>query len=153
MSTHGHWARGERSPTYICWMNMKARCLNAQNPRYKDYGERGITVCAKWLTFEGFLEDMKDKPCNVDVISIERIDNNKGYYKENCYWATAAEQGKNKRDYKNNTTGYRNISMHHGRFRVEFRRNGKLILKGDYLKVEDALTAKERFLQAEKNGA
>lgn len=80
--------------TYGCWRNMLSRCRNKNYFRYKDYGGRGITVCDKWLQFSGFLEDMGEKPNN---LSLDRIDNNKGYYKENCRWTTQKEQMKNTR--------------------------------------------------------
>ena len=74
---------------------MKNRCLNSRHHAFADYGGRGITVCEKWLNFEGFLEDMGVRPAGR---SLDRIDNNKGYSKENCKWATQKEQSNNKRN-------------------------------------------------------
>ena len=91
MVTHGL----TNTPTYITWLNMKQRCFNHKNKRYLIYGNRGITVCKRWLTFKNFYADMGEKP---EVsLTIERIDNNKGYYKENCKWGTHAEQNRNTR--------------------------------------------------------
>ena len=85
---------------------MIKRCNNKNCPEYKHYGERGISVCKKWLNFENFLEDMGEPSTNKH--SIDRIDNDKGYYKENCKWSNQKEQCRNKRNnhlitYKNQT--------------------------------------------------
>lgn len=70
------------SKVYNIWSNMRARCNNPKNVGYYLYGGRGITYDPKWETFEGFWEDMEDG--YEDSLSLDRIDNNKGYYKSNC---------------------------------------------------------------------
>lgn len=69
---------------YYCWQAMVARCNNPKNPKYHIYGGKGIKVCDNWLTFEGFWKDMKEGYCK--GMTIDRIDSNKGYNKENCQW-------------------------------------------------------------------
>lgn len=90
-TTHGM----SDSPEYKVWNNMMSRCNNPNHPRYKDWGGRGIRVCDKWRTFSGFYEDMGKRP--TDKHTIERRDNDKGYSKDNCYWATTKEQSANRR--------------------------------------------------------
>ena len=88
-----------RSPLYMTWTRMKSRCQNPNNPRYKDYGGRGIKVCIEWQDFENFRRDME--PTYAKGLSIDRIDVNGDYEKSNCQWLTMAEQQRNKRS--NNT--------------------------------------------------
>jgi len=84
-----------KTKAYQSWQAMKNRCLNKNNKFFKNWGGRGITICNKWLeSFENFFEDMGDRPKGM---SLERIDNNKGYYKDNCKWIPKENQSKNRR--------------------------------------------------------
>lgn len=92
---HGHAVGGKPTKTWRIWSDLKNRCLNKSNHAFEDYGGRGITVCAQWLdSFESFLNHMGECPPGM---SIDRIDNSKGYEPGNCRWATQAEQNRNTR--------------------------------------------------------
>lgn len=93
--TTGHPAPGERrSPTYKSWQSMWERCTNPNHVGFSHYGGRGLAVCARWRDFRLFLADMGERP---EGMTLDRIKNALGYEPGNCRWATALEQGGNKR--------------------------------------------------------
>jgi len=79
---------------YKSWSGMITRCYSINNKKYRIYGQRGITVDSSWRhSFETFLLDMGLKPSPIHTL--DRINNNEGYSKDNCRWATPKEQSRN----------------------------------------------------------
>ena len=97
--------------TVSIWRAMVNRCTSPRDPRWTDYGGRGIRVCERWiLSCQAFVDDMGYRP---DGLVLDRINNNGDYCKENCHWTTYAENNSNKRAYKkaaNNTSGVQGVS-------------------------------------------
>lgn len=89
------WNNHHRRKTFQVWSGMKQRCYNPKCAQYKNYGARGIWVCKRWMGddgFENFLSDMGIKP---DGLSLDRKNNDRGYYPSNCRWATPSQQRRN----------------------------------------------------------
>lgn len=86
-----------RTSLHNRWKALKQRCLNPKSSRYDDYGNRGITLCEEWLDFENFHE-WAIKNGYKEGLSLDRIDNDKGYYPTNCRWTTEITQNRNKRN-------------------------------------------------------
>lgn len=83
---------GYANRTYGIWQAMRDRCTNPNRSDFYRYGGRGIEVCARWSDFALFLADMGEAPKG---LTLDRIDNDKGYYLENCRWATRSQQSYN----------------------------------------------------------
>lgn len=126
-------------------VNMINRCHNSRNKAYPYYGGRGITVCDRWrygsdgmTNWETFLFDMgvPDKG-----LSIDRVDNDKGYSPDNCRWATITQQNRNKRTNQHDTPSY--IYKHYGAYRVQFSIDGKMFSFGAYKDIEEATSVRD----------
>ena len=133
---------------YSIWSKLKDRTLNPKNKQYNDYGGRGITICDEWKNDFMSFHDWAMENGYSDELSIDRIDNNGGYYPENCRWTTSIIQNRNKRIPTNNTSGYKGVSYYNktGKYITQIRVNKKLIYLGLYLNVIEGAIAYNNYI-------
>ena len=124
---------------YWVWANMRARCFYDKHIDFKNYGGRGITVCKRWFKFENFIADMGKRPSNKHAI--ERISNDGNYEPKNCIWVLQAINNRNKRKYKNNTTGCNGVYWNkiNKTYMVQINK----IYLGCFKKLSDAIIARK----------
>ena len=84
-----------KTKIYNIWNAMRDRCQNPNNVAYKNYGGRGIKVCESWSDFSNFYADMGEPS---DGLTLDRIDNDGNYCKDNCRWIGRSEQSLNRRN-------------------------------------------------------
>jgi hypothetical protein len=142
---HGGAIGKSKTRLYNIWHGMKQRCSNKNSHDYFNYGGRGIKVFGEWEnSFEAF-RDWAYKNGYNDNLSLDRIDVNKGYCPENCKWATAEEQQRNKQkteryEYKGNLVTLAEIAKDCGvKYVTLYQR-----IKYHGLSLEEAISAKDR---------
>ena len=140
-----HNLRGTR--IYFTWANMKARCYNKNTKFYKNYGGRGITVCVEWLEFIKF-HDWAMNNGYSENLTLDRIDNNKGYSPENCRFVERHIQLVNQRVRKENKSGYKGLWWNKNEKKWESYINirKKKYHLGKFRNKKDALEARNNFI-------
>ena len=134
---------------YSRWTSMVLRCTDPSCVHYKNYGGRGITVCdtwrdnvrvfSEWALANGYIEGTK--------LTLDRIDNDKGYYPDNCRFATRQQQANNTRLLSSsNTTGYRGVSNERGRYRACVNQGTKTAHLGSYENAESAAVYRDIYI-------
>lgn len=92
-TTHG----GSKTRLFRIWTGIKTRCFNENDPAYKRYGGRGITMCDEWKNDFAKFRDWALSNGYTDELTCDRIDNDKGYSPDNCRWVTMKIQRRNTR--------------------------------------------------------
>lgn len=133
---------------YSSWYAIKRRCYNSEYKAFADYGGRGITVCEEWLDVVKFIEWCESTCPNEKGISLDRIDNDKGYSPENCRWTDVSTQNINQRMRRTNTSGYVGIHWVESKLKWVSRINveKKRIWLGDYKTIEEAAQARDNYI-------
>ena len=126
---------------YNIWGNMKSRCLNPKNNRYVYYGAKGIYVCEEWYNFEKFAE-WADTSGYAENLTLDRIDNSKCYYPENCRWVSNAVQAAN-RSMPLSKSGFLGIRA---RYVAKLDFENVTLLYKEYDTVEEAALERELFI-------
>ena len=136
---------------YSCWRDMKQRCFNPKHAWYPSYGGRGITVCDEWKEFMPFYKWSMENGYSPEL-TIDRIDNYKGYSPSNCRWATRKQQMRNRRP--RSSTGFVGvyIDKERGKYEAETRIGDKRYHLGRFDKLEDAVNAREEFIRRNNVG-
>lgn len=138
-----------KTTIYYSWTNMKSRCYNVAGKSYKDYGERGITVCDEWKNSFINFYNWSIKNGYREGLTIDRENNDKGYTPENCRWVTIIIQANNKRVIQsNNTSGFRGVRFYKrdNNFRALLYSNNKQILIGTFSTAINAAIARNEYI-------
>lgn len=134
---------------YEIWIGLRKRCNNPNSKRYCDYGAKGILVCEEWNSnFMSFYNWSLNNGYK-DNLSIDRINNNLGYFPSNCRWATQEIQSRNTRRIReNNSSGYRGVSFKKAinKFQCRINVDKKQIYLGVYITAIDAAKTYDKYV-------
>ena len=133
---------------YKTWNGMMRRCVNVNSKQYNYYGGRGITVCEEWLDVRNFVAWCDLTHPNIEGLSLDRIDNDKGYSPDNCRWADKVTQQLNQRKRKDNTSGFVGVSWHKGNnnWMAKIMVNKVDINLGYFDSKEEAVLARDNYI-------
>lgn len=133
---------------YSIWRNMLARCYNKKFKQFNDYGGSGITVCEEWLDVKNFIDWVENKSNWEEGLTLDRIDNNKGYSPDNCTFSTRTIQSINQRQQSNNTSGYVGVAWdkNKGKWAVRIQIFKKEKHIGTFKTIEEAVLARDNYI-------
>ena len=140
-TTHGK----RNTKLYTVWWSMIARCKDKTNG---DYGGRGISVCKEWLIAKVFLDWASGKW--KEGLQIDRIDNDKGYFPENCRFVSPGINVTNQRKRKTNTSGYTGVEVLPAgvlRYRSRITYNKAVITLGCFKTLSQAVRERNRYIK------
>ena len=126
-------------PEYRVWRDIRQRCLNPKCRAYPTYGGRGIKICSRWDSFDAFLSDMGPRQHGQ---SIDRINVDGDYEPDNCRWADAFTQGRNKQSHKRQDVGVR-FNTRDNCWEAFIRAGGKNVRIGGHATKDQAIAARK----------
>ena len=137
---------------YKVWVHIKGRCYDAKHKHYKYYGGRGITVCDEWRSnFQAFYAWAMDNGYK-ENLTIDRVDNNKGYSPDNCRWVTMKEQANNKRNNIVITFNNKTQTLAQWAIELNIKQNTLLYRLRRGWSVERAFKTKVQRYSSKRNG-
>lgn len=139
MGTH----RLTKTRLHNIWTGMKTRCNNENQTSFERYGKRGIKVCEDWENFSDFY-NWAVYNGYADNLTIDRIDNDKGYIPENCRWTNYTTQSRNQKIRKNNKTGIKGVSQIGQKYMAYIHINGRQLKLGRFDTLEKASEARKQ---------
>ena len=148
---HGY----NKTRIFRIYHNIKQRCYNKKHPRYDSYGGKNIVMCKEWLeSLENFVKWSEENGYN-ENLTLDRINNDEGYYPENCRWATYNTQAINQGLRKDNTSGYKGVTKDKHGWRAGIQVNYERKFLGYFPTTEQASEAYEeefskRFIEESK---
>lgn len=142
LTTHGRYD----TKLYNIWDAMLRRCTNPSNQSYKNYGGRGITICDEWQDPKIFCEWAEASGYR-EGLTLDRINNGKGYSPENCHFTSRTVQAENRRKQSNNTSGFIGVSHSGDLWRARAQRDKKSIELGHFDTPEEAARVRDAFVK------
>ena len=134
-------------PLYATWRGMRQRCMNPNDPAYRNYGGRGVFICEEWNDFWQFVEDMGPKPTPQHSLDKDMIKpGNLIYCKEFCCWATKQEQSANRRGCKPKVGKYISKSSDNIRWMVKISVEPRLKTRVYCKTLEEAEMTRDHLL-------
>jgi len=132
---------------HIIWRNMMDRCYKSNHIEYKRYGNRNISVCKAWCSFECF-HDWAINNGYTDQNTLDRINNNLGYFPDNCRWTDKHTQSANRRKFNNKSSKYIGVSYHvrKRKWQARIQSRGRTIFYGTYESEIQAAFERDKFL-------
>lgn len=150
-TTHGDSKGRNNSRLFKIWGNMKTRCNNKNNKSYIDYGGRGIAICKEWDDYSTFKHWALINNYS-ENLQIDRIDNNKGYFPDNCRWVTRNINVRNVRSSKGSSSKYVGVhfSTAKNKWQASIGFNGTVISIGCFCTELEAATARDAYVKENK---